>query len=53
MGAIETRYFDAAGSANTDETLRLARARAELGYEPHIAFEEGLRRTIDWYRQQS
>lgn len=29
MGAIETRYFDAAGSVNTDETLRLARARAD------------------------
>jgi UDP-glucose 4-epimerase len=26
-------------------------ARAGLGYEPVVFFEEGLRRTVDWYRQ--
>jgi len=28
----------------------VAAARRLLGYEPEVAFEEGLRRTIDWYR---
>ena len=28
----------------------ISAARALLGYEPEVAFEEGLRRTIDWYR---
>jgi UDP-glucose 4-epimerase len=30
---------------------RIDRIRAELGYEPEIGFAEGLRRTIDWYRE--
>ncbi len=28
----------------------ISRARQNLGYEPLVDFEEGLRRTIDWYR---
>ncbi len=27
-------------------------ARTALGYAPAVNFEEGLRRTVDWYRQQ-
>jgi nucleoside-diphosphate-sugar epimerase len=27
-------------------------ARTLLGYEPHVSFEDGLARTIDWYRAQ-
>lgn len=27
-------------------------AREALGYQPAVAFEEGLRRTVDWYREQ-
>src|SRR5882724_7298840 len=30
----------------------LARAKKHLGYTPKVDFEEGLRRTIDWYRNQ-
>jgi UDP-glucose 4-epimerase len=29
---------------------KIDRIRAELGYEPGVTFEEGLRQTIDWYR---
>jgi UDP-glucose 4-epimerase len=28
----------------------ISRARRELGYEPAVPFDEGLRRTLDWYR---
>jgi UDP-glucose 4-epimerase len=28
----------------------ISRARRELGYEPAVSFEEGLRQTLDWYR---
>ncbi len=28
----------------------ITRARRELGYEPSVSFEEGLRRTLEWYR---
>ncbi|MCX7048789.1 MAG: SDR family oxidoreductase [Candidatus Sumerlaeota bacterium] len=31
----------------------ISKARALLGYEPTISFEEGLRRTIEWYRDQA
>ncbi len=27
-------------------------ARQALGYEPIVSFEEGLRRTVEWYREQ-
>jgi UDP-glucose 4-epimerase len=30
----------------------ISRAGQLLGYQPQVAFEEGLRRTIDWYRTQ-
>ncbi len=29
----------------------LERIRAELGYEPRVAFADGLKRTFDWYAQ--
>src|SRR3954470_14925402 len=31
----------------------LSRAEKHLGYIPTVDFEEGLRRTVDWYREQS
>lgn len=30
----------------------LSRAEKNLGYHPAVDFEEGLRRTVDWYREQ-
>jgi len=30
----------------------LSSARQNLGYEPQVMFEEGLNRTIAWYREQ-
>jgi nucleoside-diphosphate-sugar epimerase len=29
----------------------ITKAREKLGYKPVVTFEEGLRRTIDWYRE--
>ena len=29
----------------------IARARAEIGYAPQVGLREGIRRTLDWYRQ--
>jgi UDP-glucose 4-epimerase len=31
----------------------LTRAKRHLGYTPRIHFEEGLRRTVEWYRSQT
>lgn len=31
----------------------ISRAQAAMGYKPGVDFEEGLRRTVEWYRQRS
>jgi UDP-glucose 4-epimerase len=31
----------------------ISRARKHLGYDPKVEFEEGLRRTVEWYRSQA
>ena len=31
----------------------LSRAEKYLGYKPQVEFEEGLRRTVEWYKKQS
>ncbi|MFZ4738719.1 MAG: NAD-dependent epimerase/dehydratase family protein [Bradymonadia bacterium] len=31
----------------------ISRARAELGYAPHVGIEEGVRRFVDWYLLQT
>jgi UDP-glucose 4-epimerase len=36
-----------------DSLADLTRARHLLGYEPHVGLEEGLRRTIAWYREHA
>ena len=33
-----------------DSQADITKARELLGYEPIVGFEEGLRRTVDWYR---
>ena len=33
-----------------DSQADITRARRALGYEPTVSFEEGLRRTVEWYR---
>jgi nucleoside-diphosphate-sugar epimerase len=34
-----------------DRAFSTAKARTELGYEPKVDLDEGLRRTFDWYRE--
>jgi nucleoside-diphosphate-sugar epimerase len=36
-----------------DSQADISKARALLGYEPHIGLEEGLRHTLDWCRSES
>jgi UDP-N-acetylglucosamine 4-epimerase len=35
-----------------DSQADLTRAREILGYEPIVSFEEGLRRTLEWYKAE-
>jgi UDP-N-acetylglucosamine/UDP-N-acetyl-alpha-D-glucosaminouronate 4-epimerase len=36
-----------------DSLADISKAKAILGYEPIVELEEGLRRTVDWYRTQA
>jgi nucleoside-diphosphate-sugar epimerase len=35
-----------------DSHADITRARERLGYQPLVSFEEGLRKTVDWYRTE-
>lgn len=39
-------------STMTDRTFDISKAKKELGYEPKVSFEDGIKETIDWYRSQ-
>lgn len=47
---VEPRYTDPRPGDVRDSQADIGKAREMLGYEPIVAFEEGLRRTLEWYR---
>jgi UDP-N-acetylglucosamine/UDP-N-acetyl-alpha-D-glucosaminouronate 4-epimerase len=47
---VEAAYGPSRAGDVQDSQADIARARALLGYQPIVSFEEGLRRTIDWYK---
>lgn len=47
---VAPQYAEARAGDVRDSLADIGLARQVLGYEPRISFEEGLRRTIDWYR---
>ena len=42
---VPTRHGDV-----KDSLADITRARTLLGYEPSVSLEEGLKKTIEWYR---
>ncbi len=42
---------DKIATLTVDRGFSHARAKRELGYEPRIGYDEGLRRTLDWLRE--
>ena len=51
LGTSIEPVHDAPRAGDVRESLAdITQARACLGYEPHVGFEEGLRRSIDYYR---
>jgi nucleoside-diphosphate-sugar epimerase len=50
--AGEVKYAPARSGDVKHSLADLSRAEKHLGYKPAVDFEEGLRRTVDWYREQ-
>lgn len=47
---VQARYEPPRTGDIRDSQADISLARTHLGYEPRVGFEEGLRRTFDWYR---
>ena len=47
---LESKYEPARDGDIRDSQADISQARESLGYEPLVGFEEGLRRTFEWYR---
>jgi nucleoside-diphosphate-sugar epimerase len=52
-GTVEPTYVDPRSGDVRDSQADISKARRILGYEPSVSFEEGLRRTVQWYRGAS
>lgn len=48
---VKPRYTSPRIGDVRHSTADISLARSTLGYEPLVAFEDGLRRTVDWLRQ--
>jgi nucleoside-diphosphate-sugar epimerase len=49
--SIEPTYVQPRAGDVRDSQADISKARRLLGYEPVISFEEGLERTVRWYRE--
>jgi nucleoside-diphosphate-sugar epimerase len=49
-GTIEPTYAESRKGDVRDSQADIGKAKALLGYEPIVTFEEGISRTIEWYR---
>jgi nucleoside-diphosphate-sugar epimerase len=49
----EPKYGPERGGDVKHSLADLTRSRKHLGYEPSVQFEEGIRKTVEWYKMQS
>jgi nucleoside-diphosphate-sugar epimerase len=49
-GTVEPTYAEVRPGDVKDSQADIAKAQRLLGYQPAISFEDGLKRTIEWYR---
>jgi UDP-glucose 4-epimerase len=47
---LEVKYDPPRDGDIRDSQADITQARELLGYDPQVSFEEGLRRTFEWYR---
>jgi UDP-glucose 4-epimerase len=51
IGNVQIEYAEARAGDYSGKVASSGKARKELGWEPKVDFEEGLRRYIEWYRE--
>jgi len=51
--SVNPSYLPPRAGDVRDSQADISRARRLLGYEPLVPFEEGLRRTVEWYKGQN
>ncbi len=49
-GTVDPEYHPGRQGDVRDSQADIEKAKALLGYEPVVSFEDGLRKTIEWYR---
>ena len=49
-GSVEPTYGDVRSGDVKDSQADISKAQRLLGYQPIVSFEDGLKRTIEWYR---
>jgi nucleoside-diphosphate-sugar epimerase len=49
----EVKHAEPRGGDIKHSLADLTRSEKHLGYRPQVNFEEGLRRTVEWYRTQT
>jgi nucleoside-diphosphate-sugar epimerase len=52
-GTVEPVYAEVRPGDVRDSQADIGKARQLLGYEPTVSFEEGLKRTVAWYRSST
>jgi nucleoside-diphosphate-sugar epimerase len=49
-GTLEPVYTETRSGDVKDSQADITKAQRILGYQPIVSFEEGLKRTLEWYR---
>jgi len=49
----QARYADSRAGDVKHSLADISRSQEAMGYQPTVNFEEGLRRTVEWYKQSS
>jgi UDP-glucose 4-epimerase len=52
LGKVEIQYVAGRPGDYSGREILATRAREELGWEPRVPFEEGVRRYIEWFRER-
>ena len=51
LGKVEIKYVEGRPGDFSGKEILANRAREELGWEPRVSFEEGVRRYIEWFKE--